>query len=218
MSVLYNIDPFRALNIVYHGVTDGFPEEDFERNEQERGLFVPQILKNFLRRYGYASVNRLSDSVRILHPNLMSERVFTYEDGRQLYLLIIGRVGEFQVGISNHAEYDPEIFLLKVTHDETQILPSDDTISEIFKVMTCGVLIKTNGARIVDDPAEAVKMLRDNGIDLDLIGFDPKLRREYSICYSEERRAFVAAEYVEGSLARFFYSCSEEFYEDHKQF
>lgn len=212
MSVLYNIDPFTALNIVYHGETDGFSDEDFRRNEEERGLFVPQILKNFLKQYGYLSVNRLSDSVRILHPNLMSERVFTYGDGRQLFLLIVGRVGEFQVAISNHADYDPEIFLLKVTPEETQILPSDDTISEIFKVMACGVLIKTDGARIVDDPEEAVKMLRANGIDLELIDFNPELRREYSICYSEERRTFVAAEFVEGSLARFFYACSEDFY------
>ncbi len=212
MSVLYNIDPFTALNIVYHGETDGFSESDFERNENERGLFVPQILKNFLRQYGYLSVNRLSDSVRILHPNLMSERVFTYGDGRQLYLLIIGRVGEFQVAIANHAEYDPEIFLLKVTPEETQILPSDDTVSEIFKVMICGVLIKTKNARIVDEPEEAVKLLRDNGVDLDLIDHNPMLRREYSICYSEELRSFIAAEFVEGSLARFFYASSENFY------
>lgn len=213
MSVLYNIDPFTALNIVYHGETDGFSDEDFERNEQERGLFVPQILKNFLKQYGYASVNRLSDSVRILHPNLMSERVFTYGDGRQLYLLIVGRVGEFQVAIANHAEYDPEIFLLKVTPEETQILPSDDTISEIFKVMICGVLIKTKGARIVDEPEDAVRLLRDNGVDLERIEHNPVLRREYSICYSEELRSFVAAEFVEGSLARFFYASSEDFYQ-----
>lgn len=212
MAVLYNIDPFSALDIVYHGETDGFPDEDFKRNEEERGLFVPQILKNFLSRYGYASVNRLSDSVRILHPNLMSERVFTYGDEKQLYLLIVGRVGDFQVAISNHADYDPEIYLLKVTPDETQILPSDDTISEIFKVMICGVLIKTEGARIVDDPEEAVRLLRENGVDLERIEHNPVLRREYSICYSEELRSFVAAEYVEGSLARFFYASSEQFY------
>lgn len=212
MSVLYNIDPFTALNIFYHGESDGFSNEDIERNVQERGIFIPQILKNFLKRYGYMSVNRLSDSVRILHPNLMSERVFMYGDGRRLPLMIVGRVGEFQVGIADRAEYDPEIFLLKVTPEETQILPSDDTISEIFKVMTCGVLIKTAGARIVDKPEEAVKLLRDNGMDLELIDHNPVLRREYSICYSEEQRSFVAAEFVEGSLARFFYAFSEDFY------
>lgn len=212
MSVLYNIDPFTALNIFYHGETDGFSEADFERNEQGREIFIPQILKNFLTRYGYMSVNRLSDSVRILHPNLMSERVFSYGDGRQLQLMLMGRVGEFQVGIADRSEYDPEIFLLKVTPEETQILPSDDTISEIFKVMACGIIIKTPGARIITDPEEAVALLRDHNIDLDLIEHNPKLRREYSICFSEERRAFVAAEFVEGELARFFYAWSEEFY------
>ena len=52
MAVLYNIDPFSALKIIYQGKTDGFSDEDFERNDSERGIIVPQILKNFLKSYG----------------------------------------------------------------------------------------------------------------------------------------------------------------------
>lgn len=211
MAVLYNIDPFSALDIIYQGKTDGFSAEDFERNKQDRSISVPQILKDFLKSYGYMTVNRLSDSVQILHPNIMTKRFFQYGDGGKLPLLIVGRVGEFQVAIADNAEYDPEIFLLKQTPEQTQILPSDDTVSEIFKVMTSGVLLKTENAVIVDDPGIAVRMLRENGFDLERIEYNRLLRREYSLCFSEKMRTFAVAEFVEGDLARFFFARSENF-------
>lgn len=211
MAVLYNVEPFKAMKILYQGETDGFPEEDFTRNEKERGIVLPRMLKRFLADYGYMTVNRLSDSVRILHPNIMTKRVFEYGGGRKLPLLIIGRVGEFQVAISDENADDPVIFLLKQTHEQTQILPSDDTISEIFKVMVCGVLLKSKDAVIADDPQLAVKLLKENGVDLLQIRFDPRLRREYSLCFSEEMRTFTAGEFIEGELSRFFFVRSENF-------
>ena len=141
MAVLYNVEPFKAMKILYQGETDGFPEGDFTRNEKERNIVLPQMLKRFLSEYGYMTVNRLSDSVRMLHPNIMTRRVFQYGDNCGLPLLIIGRVGAFQVAISDERAADPEIFLLKQVPGQTQILPSDDTISEILKVMVCGVCL-----------------------------------------------------------------------------
>lgn len=211
MSVQYNMDPFDVLKIIYQGETDGFVDEDFDKNERERGITVPKLLKKFLKTYGYMSVNRLSDSVRILHPNIMSERIFSYGGDRELPLTIIGRLGEFQVAFSDRERDDPEIFLLKTDPSGAQILPSDDTISELFKVMTCGVLLRTSGVVIADDPQLAVKLLRENSVDLDRITCNPKLRREYSICFSEEMRTFVAAEFIEGEYARFFFARSENF-------
>ena len=38
MAVLYNVEPFKAMKILYQGETDGFPEEDFTRNEKERNI------------------------------------------------------------------------------------------------------------------------------------------------------------------------------------
>lgn len=211
MAVLYNVEPFTAMKILYQGETDGFPEEDFTRNEQERGIVLPQMMRRFLADYGYMTVNRLSDSVRILHPNIMTRRVFRYGDNRELPLLIIGRVGAFQVAISDERAADPEIFLLRQDPEQTQIIPSDDTVSEIFKVMVCGVLLKYEGAEVTDDPETAVKKLRENNIDLLKITSDPRLRREYSLCFSEEMRTFATAEFIEGELARFFFVQSENF-------
>ncbi len=210
MAVLYDVQPPKALKILYQGATDGFPEEDFGRNEKERGIALPQMLRRFLTDYGYMTVNRLSSSVRIFHPNIMTRRVFRYGD-RNIPLLIIGRVGGFQVAISNENAADPEIFLLKQTPEQTQVLTSDDTISEILKVMVCGVLLKCEGAVIADDPQQAVNLLKENDVDLLKIKYDPRLRREYSLCFSEELRTFTAAEFIKGELARFFFVRSEKF-------
>lgn len=211
MAVLYNMDPFDALEIIYQGAEDGFPEEDFEKNERSRGIFTPRVLRKFLGKYGYMSVNRLSDSVKLLHPNIMSERVFRYGDNRALNLTIIGRIGEYQLAVSDCESKDPGIFLLAVTPEQAQILPSDDTLSEIFKVMLCGTLLKEPGAQVVEDPELAVRLLRENKVDLEKISCNPSLRREYSVNFSEEFRTFVAAEFIGGELARFFFSRSEKF-------
>lgn len=211
MSVLYNLEIFRALKIAYGSKTDGFPEEDFAINERERGLRLPEILKRFLRDYGYMGLNRLSDSVRLLHPNIMSERFFHYGEDGELPLIIIGRVGEYQVAIVVSDNPDPEIFMIKQTPEEVQILPSDDTVSEIMKVMLCGVLLKNENAVIADDPRYAVKLLKENGVDPTMIANNPKLRREYVLCFSENTRTFTAAEFIDGEVVRFFFIRDEMF-------
>lgn len=211
MFVLYDLEIFPALRIAFGDRSDGFSEEDFAINERERGLYVPEILKRFLERYGYMPLNRLSDSVKFLHPNIMSERFFHYGEDGELPLTIVGRVGEFQVAIADKKSADPEIFLIKQTPEEVQILPSDDTITEIMKVMLCGVLLRNEHARIVDSPRLAVKLLRENGVDLDRITNNPRLRREYVLCFSDETRTFTVAEFVEGEVVRFFFVSDESF-------
>lgn len=205
------MNPFSALKIIYQGATDGFSAEDFRVNERERGITLPTILKRFLLDYGYMTVNRLSDGVRWLHPNIMSERVFRYGENGELPLTLIGRLQDYQVAISDTSADDPTIFLLKTAPEETQILPSDDTLTEIFKVQTCSVLMNREGAITADKPELAARLLRENRIDLDLIANNPKLRREYSLNFSEEMRTFAVAEYIEGELSRFFFIRNEQF-------
>lgn len=211
MSVLYNMDIFSALTIIYGEQTDGFPEEDFETNERERGLVLPEILKRFLRDYGYMSINRLSGSAKFLHPNIMSKRYFSYVDNPKLPLTIIGRAGEYLVGIATAKRPDPEIYLIMQSPEEVKLLPSDDTISEIIKVMLCGVLLKNDNAVTVDSPRRAVQLLKENGVDVEEIHNSPVLRREYSICFTEETRTFTVAEFVDGTLLRFFFIRDEHF-------
>lgn len=210
MSVLHNLDPFEALKIYCQGETDGFPEEDFSANVKTRGIVLPAVLHKFLREYGYMPLNRQSDAPRFIHPNIMTKRVFRYGEGKQLPLLIIGRMADFEITVLDEMSEDPAVMLMKTTRDGAQLLPSDDKLSELFKVMMCGLMIK-EGAVVADEPELAVKLLRENGFDIDKITNDPVLHREYSLSFSEETRTFMAAEFNEGELARFFFLRSESF-------
>lgn len=206
------MNPFSALKIIYGDRTDGFTNNDFELNENERGIVIPFLLKDFLSKYAYLPINRQSDSVRFFHPNLMTKMRFSTENNGKLSLLIVGRVGEYQVSVKNEASENPRIYLIRLgTQDEMQLLPSDDTVSEILKVMLCGVLLKNENAIIADDPEIAVKLLHENGVDLYQIENNPNLRREYSLCFSEETRTFTVAEYIEGKVTRFFFVRNENF-------
>ncbi len=210
MAVLHNLDPLEALSIFYRGETDGFPEEDFSVNVKTRGIVLPAILHKFLREYGYMPVNRQSDEPRFIHPNIMTKRVFRYGENKQLPLLIIGHMGDFEITVLDEKSENPAVMLMRTTRDGAQLLPSDDKLSELFKVMLCGLMIK-EGATVADDPELAVRLLRENGFDIDRLTNDPVLHREYSLCFSEETRTFMAAEFNEAELARFFFLRSENF-------
>lgn len=210
MAVLHNLEPFEALKIYCRGETDGFPEEDFSMNVKTRGIVLPAILHRFLREYGFMPVNRQSDAPRFIHPNIMTKRIFRYGEGKQLPLLIIGRVGDFEITVLDEKSDDPNVLLMKTTKESAQLLPSDDKLSELFKVMLCGMMIK-EGAVLADEPELAVKMLRENGFDIDEIKNDPILHREYSLSFSEQTRTLMVAEFNEGELARFLFLRSESF-------
>lgn len=212
MAVLHNLDPFDALKIFYGGETDGFPEEDFSSNVKVREVILPPILYRFLLQYGYMTVNRQSDAPRFIHPNIMTKRVFRYGEDKSMSLLIIGRVGEFEITVADEASAEnPTVFLMRNTPTQAQLMPSDDTLSELFKVMLCGLIVKSSGAVIADEPELAVLLLRENGFDPEKIENDPALHREYSIGFSEETRTFMIAEFSEGELARFFFLRNESF-------
>ena len=206
------MDPFSVLKVVYGDTTDGFEKSDFESNETGRGIVMPFLLRDFLAKYAYLPVNRQSTSVRFFHPNLMTVMHFTAEGIGELTLLCVGRVGEFQIAVKNEPSEDPRVFLVRLgTKSETQVLPSDDLISELIKVMLCNQLLTMKGAIIAEEPEDAVRLMRENGIDLDQIACDPKLSREYSFNYSEETETFAVAEFVKGEFLRFFFVRNEEF-------
>ena len=211
MAVLHNLDPFDALKIFYQGETDGFPEEDFAENLKTRGIILPPILHRFLREYGFMTVNRQSDAPRFIHPNIMTKRIFRYGEGKELPLLIIGRVEDFEITVIDEKNDDPAVLLMKNTPKQAQVLPSDDTLSELFKVMFVALMMKTNGAIVADEPELATRLLRENGFDLEAITNNPVLHREYSLCFSEDLRTFTAAEFKEGELEKFFFLRSERF-------
>ena len=58
MSFLTDIGPLEAMRIFYQGEEYGVWKGDIIKNEKQRGLILPPMLKEFLIKYGYLPVNR----------------------------------------------------------------------------------------------------------------------------------------------------------------
>ena len=122
----------------------------------------------------------------------------------------MGRVGEFEIAIAD-GMVDPTICLLRISPEQIQILPSDDTLTEIFKVMTTGLILRTDGTIIAEEPQVAVDMMKENGFDLNRINHNPRLRREYSISFSDVTRTFMTVEFSDGEFERFIFLGNEKY-------
>ncbi len=210
MAVLYNMEPFEVLKILYGNRTDGIPEEDFERNKSERGIDVPQNIKRFLENYAYLSVNQQS-YIKLIHPNIMTPYIFTDFDGTKLALVCVGRTGEFKAAVCEGNVSDPAVFLIKAAGGPVEITLSNTTIFELIKGNLFSVFAKMRGAIIADEPQQAVMLLRKFDVDLDEIEKSAEHSGKFLFCFNEEKQTFVVADLSSGELSRFLFITDENF-------
>lgn len=210
MAVLYNMEPFEVLKILYGSRTDGIPEEDFERNKLERGIEVPQNIKRFLENYAYFSVNQQS-YIKLIHPNIMTPYIFTDFDGTKLPLICVGRTGEFKAAVCEGNVPDPAVFLIKTAGGPVEITLSNTTIFELIKGNLFSVFAKMRQAVIAEEPKQAVKLLREFDVDLDEIEKSAERSGKFLFCFNEEKQAFVIADFSSGELSRFLFVTDEKF-------
>ena len=210
MAVLYNMEPFEVLKILYGNRTDGIPEEDFERNKSERGIDVPQNIKRFLENYAYLYVNQQS-YIKLIHPNIMTPYIFTDFDGTKLALVCVGRTGEFKAAVCEGNVSDPAVFLIKAAGGPVEITLSNTTIFELIKGNLFSVFAKMRGAIIADEPQQAVMLLRKFDVDLDEIEKSAERSGKFLFCFNEEKQTFAAADLSSGELSRFLFITDENF-------
>ena len=210
MAVLYNMEPFEVLKILYGSRTDGIPEEDFERNKLERGIEVPQNIKRFLENYAYFSVNQQS-YIKLIHPNIMTPYIFTDFDGTKLPLICVGRTGEFKAAVCEGNVPDPAVFLIKTAGGPVEITLSNTTIFELIKGNLFSVLAKMRQAVIAEEPKQAVRLLHEFDVDLDEIEKSAERSGKFLFSFNEEKRAFVVADFSSGELSRFLFVTDENF-------
>lgn len=210
MAVLYNMEPFEVLKILYGSRTDGIPEEDFERNKLERGIEVPQNIKRFLENYAYFSVNQQS-YIKLIHPNIMTPYIFTDFDGTKLPLICVGRTGEFKAAVCEGNVTDPAVFLIKTAGGPVEITLSNTTIFELIKGNLFSVFAKMRQAVIAEEPKQAVKLLHEFDVDLDEIEKSAERSGKFLFSFNEEKRAFVVADFSSGELSRFLFVTDENF-------
>lgn len=210
MAVLYNMEPFEVLKILYGSRTDGIPEEDFERNKLERGIEVPQNIKRFLENYAYFSVNQQS-YIKLIHPNIMTPYIFTDFDGTKLPLICVGRTGEFKAAVCEGNVPDPAVFLIKASGGPVEITLSNTTIFELIKGNLFSVFAKMRQAVIAEEPKQAVRLLHEFDVDLDEIEKSAERSGKFLFSFNEEKRAFVVADFSSGELSRFLFVTDENF-------
>ncbi|MCI7759049.1 MAG: hypothetical protein ACI4JT_07335 [Oscillospiraceae bacterium] len=210
MAVLYNMEPFEVLKILYGSRTDGIPEEDFERNKLERGIEVPQNIKRFLENYAYFSVNQQS-YIKLIHPNIMTPYIFTDFDGTKLPLICVGRTGEFKAAVCEGNVPDPAVFLIKAAGGPVEITLSNTTIFELIKGNLFSVFAKMRQAVIAEEPKQAVRLLHEFDVDLDEIEKSAERSGKFLFSFNEEKRAFVVADFSSGELSRFLFVTDENF-------
>lgn len=210
MAVLYNMEPFEVLKILYGSRTDGIPEEDFERNKRERGIDVPQNIKRFLENYAYFSVNR-QGYIKLIHPNIMSPYIFTDFDGTKLPLISVGRTGEFKAAVCEGNVPDPAVFLIKTAGGPVEITLSNTTIFELIKGNLFSVFAKMRRTVAAEEPKQAVRLLREFNVDLDEIEKSAERSGKFLFNFNEEKQTFVIADFSTGELSRFLFISDESF-------
>ena len=210
MAVLYNMEPFEVLKILYGSRTDGIPEEDFERNKLERGIDVPQNIKRFLENYAYFSVNQQS-YIKLIHPNIMTPYIFTDFDGTKLPLVCVGRTGEFKAAVCEGNVPDPAVFLIKTPGGPIEITLSNTTVFELIKGNLFSVFAKMRRAIIADEPKQAVTLLREFDVDLEEIEKSAERSGKFLFCFNEEIQTFAVADLSSGELSRFLFITDENF-------
>lgn len=210
MAVLYNLEPFEAMNILYGGRTDGIPKADFEKNKAERGIEIPQNIKLFLEKYAFLSVNQQS-FVKLIHPNLMTPYTFTDADGTKLPLVCIGRTGAFKAAVCEGNVPDPAVFLIKAAGGPVEITLSNTTIFELIKGNLFSVFLKMRGNFIADKPEDAVRLLIENDVSPTEIDKAAERSGKYVFCFNEEKQTFVVADYSSGELSRFIFAHDDSF-------
>ncbi len=210
MSVLYNMEPFEVLKILYGNRTDGIPEEDFELNKRERGIDVPQNIKRFLENYAYFSVNQQS-YIKLIHPNIMTPYIFTDFDGTKLPLICIGRTGEFKAAVCEGNVPDPAVFLIKTAGGPVEITLSNTSVFELIKGNLFSVFAKMRRAVVAEEPKQAVRLLHEFDVDLDEIEKSAERSGKFLFCFNEEKQTFVVADFSSGELSRFLFVTDENF-------
>lgn len=210
MAVLYNLEPFEVMNILYGGKTDGIPKADFEKNKAERGIEIPQNIKLFLEKYAFLSVNQ-QNFVKLIHPNLMTPYTFTDADGTKLPLVCIGRTGDFKAAVCEGNVPDPAVFLIKTAGGPVEITLSNTTIFELIKGNLFSVFLKMRGNFIADKPEDAVRLLIENDVSPTEIDKAAERSGKYVFCFNEENQTFVVADYSSGELSRFIFAHDDSF-------
>lgn len=193
MSVLYNLEPLKAIELFYDGEKNGVWNGDFIKNEKEHGLTVPAMLREFLEKYAYLDINK--GQVTFFHPDHIRELSLPVEDG-EIHIMVIGKVNELFLGIELGTE-ELDIAVGAVEDERVMWGPSNGvTLAGMMRVMFVSTLFKSTD-KFLYQGAEIDAVLKKHGAAYSEIVPSNGSTQHTSINFDEENGAFLVAEYNE---------------------
>lgn len=215
MAVLYNLEPLAAVELFYDGEKNGVWNGDFIKNEKERGLSLPPLLREYLENYAYLEINR--GQIVFFHPDDIREFDLPTDDGN-VHIMVIGRADAFFVGIELGTD-DLDIALGTIDEEKRSIMwgPSDGiTLAGLLRVMFVSMLFKS-GDKFMYSGAEINAVLKKHDAARDKIAPSAGSTQHTSLNFDEENGAFLIAEYDEsGSEMTFLHVVPRKTYEQRK--
>lgn len=152
MAILCDIMPLAAMELIYAGETNGVWQGDFIKHEKKRALILPELLRNFLLRYGYLPVNR--GDGHLYHPDEITAFTLDTAEGN-LHLWAIGWcLTDKAVAIkADWQTENPFIYLGQVNEDGfTYWSSTNSRLSDVLKLLFCFNLLEPQGGELVTEP------------------------------------------------------------------
>lgn len=191
MSVSYNLEPLAAMELFYDGEKNGIWNGDFIKNEKERGLTLPPLLREFLENYAYLDMNK--GQITFFHPDRIRVLDLPTDDG-EVHIMAIGRADEFFVGIELGSD-DLDVAIGEIEDERIIWGPSDGiTLAGLMRVMFMSMLFKS-ADQFLYSGAEIDAVLKKHGAAREKLSPSAGSTQHTSINFDEENGAFLAAEY-----------------------
>lgn len=201
MSIRYDLDPISALELFYDGEHHGVYKGDFIKNEKKKGLILPPLLRDFLEKFGYLSVNEGgANSYKIFHPDDMAQFSLPSDEG-EVRLMVIG-----SLRVDKRDSEGEDLYFIAVRPDtpDLQTAMGQETdggmewwgvnrnLTSLLQMMFLSILGKSSDTYIFEESAEIDAVLKNHGAERSLIRY----RDDWaSVHFDEDNGAFLVTEF-----------------------
>lgn len=200
----YNIDPIASLELFYDGEHHGVYKGDLIKNEKKKGLVLPSMLREFLERFGYLSVNEGgAQAYRIFHPDDMAQIAMPDGSGGEVHIIVIGTL---RVN-SKENENEEELFFIGTRPDtpDFQIAMGQEdengdvswwsggyNLFALLNMMFLSILGKSCDSYVFDEASDIGAVLRHHGFDLSQARFTGD---QAAVHFDDESGEFLITEF-----------------------
>lgn len=209
MAIIYDLDPITALEIFYEGEHHGVYRGDFIKNEKKHGLFLPPLLREFLEKYGYLSVNEGGvGAYKIFHPDDMAQFSLHGENGDDIMLLVCGALVVPKKDAQS--EQDTELFYIGIRPDTPDLQtamgqnseegmdwwPTGRTLEGLLRLMFISIICRSCDSYLFEEKSKISAVLKHHGADVSQMKYGGEWA---SVHFNDESGEFLITEFDESN-------------------